>query len=292
MKHAVFLALALSACSSGQQSASNITAATPSQSAVRSESGYALRSNVEGASFVRLAELAIVSPTPLEPDSYCSERFVQAKTEAGKVAAAKGWRIVQEEKFHALQAVLIVRGFEQMTSGRCKSIDANIAFFEGPKLIGVLYPKGKHGIGISAIQVTNDHLRVWSTDPMAQGQVNLGGANLTFDKVTGSDSVCNGRYRVPAIYGLRYSEARRALAVAGWTPRPHQDIVEGDYRTSDYRKRFPETDSCAGTGYAECRFSLRARDGAAWINIVTLGEDDDPVVSDYATSCEPKRPED
>jgi hypothetical protein len=178
-----------------------------------------------------------------------------------------------------------------MTSGRCNSIDANIAFFEGAKLIGVLYPKGKNGIGISAMELTNNHLRVWSTDPMAQGQVNLNGAALTFDKIAGSDSVCNGKYRVPTLYGLRYSKARRELAVAGWLPQPHHEAVEGDYRTGDYRKRFPETDSCAGTGYAECRFSLLAKDGSAWVNVVTLGEDDDPVVSDYATSCEPKRPE-
>lgn len=288
MKRTTLLALALAGCSSGQQSASNTATA---QAPARSEGGYALRSNVEGASLVRLTELARVTPAPLEPDSYCSERLVQPESEAGKLAAAKGWRIAQEEVFHKLQAVLILRGYERMTSGRCNSIDANIAFFEGTKLIGVLYPKGKDGIGISAMEPIDDHLRVWSTDPMAQGQLNLAGESLTFDKIIGSDSVCGGKYRVPAIFGLRYSAARRLLATAGWTPRPHQDATGGDDRTGDYRRRFPETDACAGTGYAECRFSLRASDGQAWINVDTLGEDDDPYVNMYDASCDPERPE-
>lgn len=288
MRRAALLALALAGCSSGQQSASNSATA---QTAAQPKSGYALRSNVEGASLVRLPELARVTPAPLEPDSYCSERLVQPKSAGGKLAAAKGWRVAQEETFHKLQAVLILRGYEQMTSGRCNSIDPNIAFFEGTKLIGVLYPKGKDGIGISAMEIINDHLRVWSTDPMAQGQINLAGENLTFDKITGSDSVCGGKYRVPAIFGLRYSAARRVLATAGWTPRPHQNATEIDDRTRDYRKRFPETDACAGTGYAECRFSLRASDGQAWINVDTLGEDDDPYVNMYDASCDPEHPE-
>jgi hypothetical protein len=276
---ALILALAVCACSSEQKAGTANNAAIATEPAVKAPD-YALRSRVVGASLVRVAELP--KTTPLPADGNC-EHFIQPVSAAARQAARQGWRVLQESQFDRFQAVLIARGGEPMTSGRCNYIDSNVAFFEGARLIGILYPKGKDSIPIAGIEPVDGHLRVWSTDPMALGQVNLAGTSLTYDRISGEDRVCGGKYRVPTVFGLPYSQARGSLRRAGWSPRLHIDDAE-DYRTKDYRRRFQETDSCAGTGYAECRFTLTAKDGVE-LAIVTLGESDDPKVSSYGVSC-------
>ncbi|MBO9713699.1 hypothetical protein [Sphingomonas sp.] len=284
MKRAApFLALAIAACSSGPDQGKGSTS-KPAQSGA----GYALRSNVTGASLVRLAELPSVKPLPAD-QSWCDERFIAPKSAAGKLASGKGWHVTQEATFRQFQVVLVVRGLEAMTSGRCKGIDANLAFFEGDRLVGVLFAKGKDGVAIDSVEQVGDHLRVWSPDPVAQGQVNLSGANLSFDRVTGDDLVCGGKYRVPtAILSQTYPEARRTLAAAGWSPLPSK--AEVDFG-GDLRKRFPETDSCAGTGYGECGFTWIAADRLAAMSITTLGGPDEPTMSGYSVACGGKAPE-
>ncbi len=282
-KRTLLLALMASACSPVGQSTSNISnAAAPAEA----KSGYALRSNVAGASLVQVAELATV--TPLEVDRYCANRFVKPTSDAGGIAAGKGWRILRELPFHGLHAVLIVRGLDPMTSGRCNSIDANIAFFEGTRLVGVLYPKGKRGIAISMMTLDNGHVRVWSPDPMVQGQVSLNGHDLTFDKISGGDPVCNGKYQVPAVFTEPYPKARAKLLAAGWMPRPSSEGTPDRLDLADYRKRYPELDYCAGTGYGECSFTLAAKDGVTTLTIGTIGDIPDAVVSDYSVACDGK----
>lgn len=274
---ALALALAICACSPGQQTA------PPNGSAAKG--GYALRSNVPGASLVQVTELPAVTSAHVLVEGYCAERFVKPASAAARLAEQKGWRVLQEAKFHQLQAVLIVRGLEQMTSGRCASIDANIAFFDGGRLVGVLYPKGKDAIAIGAMELVDNHLRIWSPDPAAQGQVDLDGTNLTFDRITGSDRVCNGKYRVPAVFGQPYPEARRTLIAAGWRATPSTEEMVEDERLTRYRRRFPEFDYCAGTGYGECSFTLTAADDVTRLTVTTLGDIDDARVSSYSVSC-------
>ncbi len=246
---------------------------------------YALRSNVTGASLVRLDRLPSVTPEGNDTTSDCSDPLTPA-TPGGKLAAGLGWKVVQEAKFHGLDVVLVVRGFDQGTSARCFSKDANVAFFDGGRLIGVLFSKGEDGIRIRSLEQVNDHLRVWSWDPVVEGDVNLAGTSLSFDKARGSDAVCAGRYRVPVVFGKPYAEGRRILIAGGWVPKP------GTEETTDYdgvaqlRKSFPEADSCAGTGYGECGFTFVARDGVTTLGITTLGGPDDAGVSSYSVDCD------
>lgn len=278
MKRAALLAMALCGCSSSQP-------ASKSPQQVQAVDVYALRSNVTGYSLVRLAALPAISAPPYDQASNCVQPQQPVST-AAKLAVQKGWRILAEQKFHQFQAVLIARAGEPMTSARCNYVDSNVAFFEGDRLVGILYPKGKDASPIAGIELVGDHLRAWSTDPTALGQANLRGADLTFDAISGDDLVCNGLH-VPAIFEQRYSQARQKLMAAGWSAQPSTEEVMDD-RTRDYRKRFPETDSCAGTGYAECRFSLIAKNRTI-VAVTTMGEDDDPVVSSYTVTCARKR---
>lgn len=283
MKWSVLLLppLLLTACSPGKDASSNAVKAEPAK--------YALRSNIVGASLVRIDALPTVTPYGENGDDYCGER-VAARTAAGKSAEQKGWRVVQETKFHGLDALLIVRGYDPGTSSHCFSKDPNLVFLEGEKIVGVLYSKGKNGIGINAIEIVGDHLRVWD-DNMAIGQLNLADNRLTFDSITGSDPACKGKYQVPVVFGQPYSKARRILGKAGWVTSPSTEDAGGDERTESYRTRFPEADYCSGTGYAYCRFSLKARDGKATLFITTTGEDADPVATAYAVSCDGAKPD-
>lgn len=245
---------------------------------------YALRSNVTGASLVRIEQLPTVTPYGDNSDDYCGERL-RATTVGGKIAEQRGWRVVKEAQFHGLDAVLVVRGYDPGTSGHCFSKDPNLAFFEEDRLVGVLYSKGKSGIGMNDVQNVGDHLRLWD-DVSAVGQISLNGAALTFERVTGSDEVCDGKYRVPVVFGQPYSKARQILGNSGWIAQPStEETSEGD-RTESYRTRFPEVDSCSGTGYAYCSFGLSAQDGVARLSITTAGEDDDPGVTNYSVSCD------
>ncbi|MFT4027195.1 MAG: SHOCT domain-containing protein [Novosphingobium sp.] len=244
---------------------------------------YALRSNVKGASLVRIKELPTTTAYNGDPGNYCGDRKA-ASTDGGKIAERRGWRVVNEKKFHNLDAVLIVRGFDPGTSAHCFSKDPNIAFFDGARLIGVLFSKGKDGVGMNDIEVTGEWLRVWD-DVSPIGQLNLQGNDLTFDRVSGYDEVCGGKYRVPAVFNEAYSKARGDLGGAGWTAQPsNEETFEGD-RTEDYRRRFPETDSCSGTGYGYCNFTLKSKDGLAKLSITTVGEAEDPLVASYDVAC-------
>lgn len=246
--------------------------------------GYALRSNVAGASLVRLEQLPTVKPYGDTADDYCGDR-VRPATARGKMAAQRGWLVVNETRFHDLNAVLLVRGFDPGTSGHCFSKDPNLAFFDGDRLVGVLYSNGKDGIGMNDAEDVGGHLRV-RDDLSPVGQVNLNGTDLTFDRVTGSDEVCSGKYRVPVVFSQPYSKARRILGRSGWIARQSTGEVIEDGRTENYRARFPEVETCSGTGYARCFFVLSANDGVAKLSITTAGEDDDPVVTDYDVSCD------
>jgi hypothetical protein len=275
----LLIALLASACSPAPQAISNNSAEAQPAAKAR----YALRSNVAGMSLVKVAELPATQALPAADDN-CNH-YIEPGTAAGKRAAAKGWRVLQEAKFNQFDIVLIARGGDPMTSGRCNYIDSNLAFFEGDHLVGILYPKGKEGTPIAVAVPADGHLRVWSTDPMVLGQVNLAGSDLTFDKVSGGDSVCDGKYRVPTVYGLPYSEARKALIDGGWRALPSKEEVSSIPENAAGRRRFPELDHCAGTGYGECAFTLTAADNATTVEITTLGDVDDPIVSDYSVAC-------
>lgn len=245
---------------------------------------YALRSNVVGASLVRLDQLPSVTPYGDRSDDYCG-KFVAPSTPGGQTAAHLGWQVIKEVKYQNFDAVLVVRGFDPGTSGHCSAKDPNLAFFDGDRLVGVLFSKGQDSIGMNDVQIVGSRLRVWD-DLSPVGQISLNGTNLTFDRITGSDDVCNGKYRVPVVFGQPYSQARRILASSGWTSQPNNsETFEGD-RTSDYRLRFPEVESCSGTGYAYCNFVLNADEGVAKLSITTAGEDDDPAVINYDVSCD------
>ncbi|MEA3041533.1 MAG: hypothetical protein QOC65_1022 [Sphingomonadales bacterium] len=248
---------------------------------------YTFRSNVAGAPFGALDQLPAVTPYGGDRDGYCGAR-VRSRTPGGRIAERRGWRVVREVSFHGLHAVLVVRGYDPGTSGHCFSKDPNLAFFRGDRLLGMLYSAAGGGIGMNDIRQVGEHLRVWD-DLSPVGQISLDGTSLTFDRVAGNDAVCEGRYRVPAVFGQPYSRARRILRGAGWIALPStEETFEGD-RTEDYRGRFPEAESCSGTGYGYCNFTLSTRNAPASLVVTTAGEEADPVVTNYEVSCDGRR---
>ncbi|MFV0624514.1 hypothetical protein ACBY01_10950 [Sphingomonas sp. ac-8] len=269
----------------GSATASDVAAHTdpPTRDPFR----YELTSSVPGSRLVHLDDLPRTTPYRGDADvrdGYCGDT-VQAKSVGGRLAEQRGWRIAEEVRFKGLDAVLVVRGYDPGTSGHCFAKDPNIAFFRGDRLIGLLYGRGKNGIGMNTLELVGGHLRV-SDDTMPVGQFTLSDTHLSFDAVAGSDPVCGGRFEVPAVFGQRYSQARTILAEAGWTAKPSSVDAGEDARTLAYRTRFPDTDACSGTGYAYCAFSLVGPDGVTKLGITTQGEDADPIVVDYRTACD------
>jgi hypothetical protein len=76
---------------------------------------------------------------------------------------------------------------------------------------------------------------------------------------------------VPMEQGSLYSEVRRTLVEAGWTPVEQRDDC-GIRCTSMRREGYPETEDCADTGLAPCRFIFASPSGKPLV-IATLGED-------------------
>ena len=268
----------------GKASAGVLEKAVPARGkAPARATGYAFRSTVPGASFVRLGQLPTATPYG-DISEHCSELIQAATTLGGRLAEQRGWRVVEEKRFHGLDAVLVVRGFEEGTSSHCFSRDPNVAFFQGDRLVGVLYSRGPDGFGMNALENVGRHLRVWG-DLSPVGQFNLDGTDLTFDPVTGSDEVCGGRYRVPAVFNRDYASARPILRRSGWVPRPRTEESAERIR-APWLAPFPEVDDCSGTGYGFCGFDWVSERGDARLAIITAGGADDPMVISYGVSCD------
>lgn len=69
--------------------------------------------------------------------------------------------------------------------------------------------------------------------------------------------------------GMAYAKARSTLLAQGWTP-VIATAPGCEPGREDVCARYPETQSCAGTGYGICTFDFRSASGAL-IQIVTHG---------------------
>ena len=105
---------------------------------------------------------------------------------------------------------------------------------------------------------------------------------LRLSKIASEDTVCQGRAKVPNVYGMPIDKARKALAAKGWNPVRAK--ASGDPRQAALFKRgVIETDDCSGTGLAYCSYSYASATGK--LSLTTMGEDDLPSVADYSVKC-------
>jgi hypothetical protein len=283
----------LAACSSGDHGRGSDASDTASEAAtgVMSEAAMAEK-NAGFTSEVRELAFDPVSQLPKAPASAasrseCAGQVIDAKSAAAREVAKAGWGVTGEAKLGAYQLVSFAGSFEPGTSGSCFVSKGNIGVFEGTALRAIAYARSSSKETIGRIQpFGKDGARIWHGDivPAPIADIRRSAQGLVIGKLAAEEKTCGGA--VPTINDMPITHARKALIAAGWTPANHG--VPDDH--IDEREQalallgVTEVESCSGTGFGYCSFDYRK--GKAKLGVTTVGDNEDPTVSDYGVSCD------
>ncbi|MBT2245817.1 hypothetical protein JQK15_20085 [Sphingobium sp. BHU LFT2] len=286
----------LSACSAAKESeASQDSAARSASSQQRSENAaehifqVSVASSVQGVAIEKLTRLP---KAPASGDrTACEGTWIKPQTRVGRQVAAAGWRVTGEARIGAYQAVSFAGDFNQGTSGSCDVRHGNVGFFRDDALVAIAYAPASAQTTIGSFESKgseSQRIRLWDGDisprPIADVEVSSDG-DIAVQPVAGQDKVCKGHAAVPNIFGQPISQARAAVQSKGWQPiiqRADRDPELG-VAERGYTDRFPEVESCAGTGFGYCNFEYRQAAGT--LSVTTVGDGDDPTVSHYRVAC-------
>lgn len=216
----------------------------------------------------------------------CPQAVIQPKSAAAKRVASQGWAVMADVPLGPYRAVSFAGQMQAATSGTCSITQGNVAVFDHDKLIALAYGKSAEDTAIgNLIPLEGGAVRVWdgdiTTSPVGDLHVDADGT-LRLSKIASEDAVCQGRAKVPNVYGMPIDKARKALAAKGWNPVRAK--ASGDPRQAALFKRgVIETDDCSGTGLAYCSYSYTSTVGK--LSLTTMGEDDLPSVADYSVKC-------
>lgn len=284
----------LSACSSekGDAGAAATASRDPaSEMASDAASEPAAEDAASFASEIKTIAFDSVAALPRAPASAASqsecEGFVRSPQSAGGRAVAKaGWGITGEGRLGAYQVVSFAGSFEPATSGSCVVGKGNVAIFEGDQLRAIAYGRSGTPQMIGHIEkFGKDGLRIWDGDivpaPVADMRVTDNG--LVIGQLAAQERTCGGA--VPKINGMPITRARVALIGAGWKPVNHGGPADriDDRERELVEKGVVEVDSCSGTGFGYCAYDYTRTD--ARLAVTTVGDGEDPTVSDYSVSC-------
>jgi hypothetical protein len=242
-------------------------------------------------SSVASVQLNPVNALPKAPASAASREecgAVDAKSPAAQQVAKAGWGVTGEGKLGSYQLVSFAGQFEPGTSGSCQVGKGNVAVFDGEQIVAIAYvPSGKsQSIGRIA-PFGQGGLRIWDGDvvPAPLADFTLEGTQLAVAPPARREQVCGGKAVVPGIYGAPIGKARARLIAAGWEPVNHGAAADRtDSREQELaEKGVTEVESCSGTGFGFCAFDYK-RAGAT-LSVITVGDGEDPGVSDYRTRC-------
>ncbi|MCY1126960.1 hypothetical protein OU426_08845 [Frigidibacter sp. RF13] len=245
---------------------------------------------------LEILPLPALPPAPAdrgEPE-FCDHLLTKARTPGGKVAEALGWAVTAEAPFGAYQAVSFVGHAEPATSGACNLSQGNIAFFRGDRLVALAY--AAEGAPSSIGRITPfgvGGLRVWSGDlipaPVADIRP-VGPDGIALTPPASEQIQCDGKARLPYLYGLPVDLARILLAEAGWQP---VDQAASGTRSPGQADDIAaagiiEVEDCAGTGFAFCSYAYQGEAGD--LSLVTAGEigadGSLPFVTGYGVTCQ------
>ena len=216
----------------------------------------------------------------------CPQALIQPKSAAAKRVASQGWAVMADVPLGPYRAVSFAGQMQASTSGTCSITQGNVAVFDKDKLIALAYGKSAEDTAIgNLIPLEGGAVRVWdgdiTTSPVGDLHVDADGT-LRLSKIASEDTVCQGRAKVPNVYGMPIDKARKALAAKGCNPVRAK--ASGDPRQAALFKRgVIETYDCSGTGLAYCSYSYASATGK--LSLTTMGEDDLPSVADYSVKC-------
>ncbi|MDN6882995.1 hypothetical protein QMO14_05190 [Variovorax sp. CAN2819] len=216
----------------------------------------------------------------------CPWRVAKPKSATAKLVAAQGWAVMADVPLGAYRAVGFAGRMEPGTSGTCNITQGNVALFDGDRLFALAYGKSAEDTSIGNLSLLEGGtVRVWDGDivgaPVGDLRIDADGT-VRLGKLADEESVCNGRAKVPNIYGMPIDKARQALAGKGW--KPVRIKPDGESRQAGLiRRGIVEAESCAGTGLAYCSFSYTGVAGT--LSLITAGEKGLPDAVGYDVKC-------
>lgn len=288
---AAMTALALvSACSSGKGNpAADATASQGPSSAAAdaavAEDSPAFSSEVNGIAFNAVTALPKAPPSAAT-QTECPGVVMAPKSAVARAVAKAGWGVTGEGRIGDYQLVSFAGSFEAGTSGSCHVGKGNVAVFQGTDLRAIAYGRSGSGDAIGHIEpFGKGGIRIWHGDllPEPVADMRVAGTGLVIGKLAAEERTCGGV--VPRINEMPITRARKALLAAGWTPVDHG----GPEGRADERERalaergVVEVEGCSGTGFGYCSFDYQ-RAGAS-LAVTTVGDGEDPTVSDYGVKC-------
>lgn len=231
------------------------------------------------------------APTPSGDMEACGHLFLtDPATAGGQVAATKGWLVTGELPLGDLTAVSFVADAYFVGSGACEVTDGNVGFFQGDRLVALLYGTDAESLMIGWIRPFGTGLRVLTGDALPGASVDLAydGATLALSDPAREEPVCNGAANVPGIEGLPIDEARKLVMAQGWQPIPGNPEDQAFGIAADLAGLgVPEVESCAGTGFGFCAYAYQGPVGS--LRVITAGEGGEsgglPIVSGYDVAC-------
>jgi hypothetical protein len=283
----------LAACSSGEHGPGGDASGSASEAATGAASKTAMAeehvgftSEVRGVAFDPMSQLPR-APASAASRSECAGQVIDAKSAAAREVAEAGWGVTGEAKVGDYQLVSFAGSFEPGTSGSCFVSKGNVGVFEGTALRAVAYARPGSKETIGRIQpFGKDGARIWHGDivPAPIADIRRSAQGLVIGKLAAEEQTCGGS--VPPINDMPITRARKELIAAGWSPVNHgtpDDRIDEREQTLA-QLGVTEVDSCSGTGFGYCSFDYRK--GKAKLGVTTVGDNEDPAVSDYGVSCD------
>jgi hypothetical protein len=210
-------------------------------------------------------------------------------SEGGKLVKAHGWPVTAEVPMGHLEAVSFAAHFEAAYGGPYVTQQGNIAIFDGPRLIALVYGAKASDPAVGfVVALEGGGVRVWDggspNNPV--GDIQADGNALRLGPLAAAQSFCQGKAVVPNIYGMPIDKARALLQAKGWSPVPAKlgtNEAQFSREIALAQRGVIEASDCSGTGLGYCRFGYTGAAGT--LGVTTIGDDDFPDVSAYGVTC-------
>jgi hypothetical protein len=187
------------------------------------------------------------------------------------------------------EVVSFAAQFEDVYGGPYVTMQGNVAIFEGPRLIAVVYGAKASDRAVGSVEaLEGGSVRLWDGESPNNpvGDIQARGNDLQLGPLAAEQSFCHGKTLVPNIYGMPIGKARIRLQTKGWSPVPSKLGPDEDQFSREIalaKRGIAEVSNCSCTGLGYCSFDYI--DAAATLEVTTIGDDDFPSVSDYAVTC-------
>ena len=232
------------------------------------------------------------SPEDGSLDGYCEGYREKVSTVPGKQVAKLGWIVTSEAQLGRFQVVTFASGFTPGTSALCYARNANIAIYEGAKLVALAYTSRSGDLHLGAVEtLESGALLVWGDPPGSPiGELHDANGTLRLTGISPDRTFCRHRATVPNVYGKPFNVARKILIANGWRPIRSSEGSERWFAETELVKRgVIEVESCSGTGVGYCKFNYERPTGV--LSVITVGGDPDPAndtVVRYEVECRTK----